>query len=275
MTQENILPAYDPTNRLFKLASEKDNEDARAALNESHKSIEWYYALPPDQFALLRPELQSALNGLRKLYEYEELARKSLLANTPSIKVDVFARRYYRWLRGENVPEHVLNSFNMNQEQYINMLFNEWCSNIGRATVPVWIDDENGEHIYLLPSLHCRDMISVREQVGFITEGPGGERFVPSAGAINDNFNKINMLQTHGQKEYAMKKLFDQTVSVNGTKDDAVKDWVKAWKDAIEFFDKAFGLEPINAQNNKQITTNQIAENKKESGYVGKISDAF
>lgn len=275
MTQVNDLSAYDPTNRLFKLASEKDNEEARAALNESHKSIEWYYALPPDQFALLRPELQSALNGLRKLYEYEELARKSLLANTPSIKIDVFARRYYRWLRGESVPEHVLKSSNMNEEQYINMLFSEWCSNIGRATVPVWIDDENGEHIYLLPSLHCRDMISVREQVGFITEGPGGERFVPSAGAINDNFNKINMLQTHGQKEYAMKKLFDQTVSVNGTKDDAVKDWVQAWKDAITFFDSAFGLPPLdsNVSKNKDIiVANDI---KKDTGYVGKISDVF
>lgn len=264
----------DPTARLFKLATEHDNQQAIEALNESHKSIEWYYSLPQEQFLQLKPQLQSALNSLRKLYEYNELTQKSLMQNTATIPVEIFARRYYRWLRGEQVPQHVLDQMKTTQYEYLTMLFEEWCTNIGSATRPVWVVDDRGEHIYLLPSLHCRDMVSVKEQVGFVTQAPDGERFVPSGGAINDNISKINLLQTDDQKEYAMKKLFDTTISVNGVKQDAISIWKKAWDDAIVYFDNAFGLTAIDKNKNIADKPSEVKP-KKETGYNGSISDLF
>lgn len=271
------MEPIDPTARLFKLATDRDNEQAREILNDSHKSIEYYYSLPPEQFSQLRPALQSALNNLKQLYQYESMARESLKLNIATISVEIFARRYYRWLRGESVPQSVLDQSKMTAQEYVNMLFNEWCANVGRATNPIRVIGENGEDIYLLPPLHCRDTIDIKEQVGYTIDGPAGETFVPSAGAINDNFNKINLLQTPDQKDFAMKKLFDKTISVNGTKRNGVQIWVDAWRDAIIYFDKAFGLEPLKEEGGEASPESGGKEKPavKDIGYAGKLSDLF
>ncbi len=97
--------------RIFKLATQEDEVKAQEVLNDAHKSIQFYYSLPPEQFSQLKPSLQNALNSLKDLYRYEGMARQSLALNLPRLPVETFARRYYRWLRGETVPEQVLNDF--------------------------------------------------------------------------------------------------------------------------------------------------------------------
>lgn len=263
----------DPTQRLFKLATEQENAVAREILDDSHKSIEYYYSLPEHEFDQLKPSLRAALINLKKLYESQANMEASFRQTLPKIGVDVFARRYYRWLRGENVPQHVLDVTGMSQEKYKQQLFAEWCNNVSRATVPVWITDESGNNIYLLPPLHCRDAITVKEQVGYTVDGPYGNTFVPSSGILNDNISKVDLLQTNDQREYAMKKLFDQSVSVNGASKTNVQQWLKAWDDAIEYFDRAFGLPPINAVEKPQAAESKVIA--KDSGYQGRVSDFF
>ncbi len=122
--------------------------------------------------------------------------------------------------------------------------------------------------------MHCRDTISIKQQTGFVTQYPDGEHFSPSAGILNDNFAKVNLLQTPDQKEMAMRALFDKTVSVSGTKDDGIARWQKAWDDAFIYFDKAFGLEPVQAKPIDNETNTNLIKKAKDS-YTGKLDDLF
>ena len=256
---------------LLSVPSEKQNLQALQALGESKDIISYYFTLPQAEFEKLRPELQDSLNRLRKLYEYEDLARKSLIENTPTIPVGIFASRYYRWLRGEPVPKEILDRYNVTGPDYVATLFAEWCSNVGRATMPVWVVDDNNEKIYLMPPLHCREMVSIKEQVGFITKEPDGEHLKLSGNPLAANINKVQLLQSNAQQNAAMRNLFDQTVSVNGVSEDGPMRWLQAWKDAIIFFDKAFGLEPLDPETKEKA----VAKPTVVTGYTGKADEWF
>ena len=277
-TGEMSQEQYAQHMRLFKIISESEDKAARQYLDDGKKGIEYFYNLPADKFEQLPLHLQDALNKLRKLNESALQANKMLQLNINTIRIDEFAYKYYRWFRGESVPEQVLkNSQFETEEKYKEALFNDWCVLAGRATAPVYVVDMDGAKLYLIPPLHCRDVISVREQTGnFVQKSDGKIELEASSGIINDNIGRIEMLQNDKQKQAAMKNLFDSSISVNGANKESVEQWAQAWRDVVTFFDKAFGLEPLD-ETNKNVKSNSSGaiSHKKDTGYSGALDDAF
>lgn len=254
---------------MLKIATPEDTKRSKIIIEDAKKSIEYYLSLSKEEYDKLSPELRDSLANLITLYESSDLAMRSLMdSNVREIDVAEFASKYYRWLRGDSVPQEKLDRLGITEERYLQALQAEWCSTVTNPIAPVWVV-YNKQRIYLLPPLHCREAVSIREQIGFVHDTPQGERYEVSSGYIQDNLKRIDLIQNPIQRQATLEMLLKTSVSVDGSKPTGMNDWTKAWADAIRYFDAAFGI-----KDNPVKKNDPIAE-KKTSGYTGNLDDYF